>query len=67
MESVQLLNKIGRLPTELRSEVNDFVDFLLKKGEKESKKERPKFGCAKGEIYMSSDFDESLEDFKNYM
>jgi hypothetical protein len=25
------------------------------------------FGCAKGEFIMKSDFDESLEDFKDYM
>lgn len=67
MENVQLLNKINNLPTELRSEVNDFVDFLLGKGEKESKKKQPKFGCAKGQIYISPDFDEPLEDFKDYM
>jgi prevent-host-death family protein len=27
----------------------------------------PKFGSAKGLIKMSDDFDEPLEDFKNYM
>ena len=25
------------------------------------------FGCAKGEFIMADDFDEPLEDFKNYM
>jgi len=67
MENVQLLNKITKLPSELRSEVNDFVDFLVRKGERELEKKRPKFGCAKGQIYMSPDFDESLEDFNDYM
>lgn len=30
-------------------------------------KPRPKFGSAKGLIKMSNDFDEPLEDFKDYM
>ena len=30
-------------------------------------KPRPKFGSAKGLIKISDDFDEPLEDFKNYM
>ncbi len=28
---------------------------------------RPKFGSAKGLIWMAPDFDEPLEDFKDYM
>jgi hypothetical protein len=32
-----------------------------------SSKPRPKFGSAKGLIEMSDDFDEPLEDFKDYM
>jgi len=33
----------------------------------ESQKKAPKFGCMKGKIWMSDDFDEPLEDFKEYM
>jgi len=29
--------------------------------------ERGGFGCAKGEFIMADDFDEPLEDFKDYM
>ncbi len=67
MEQVQLNAKIGYLPAELKMQVNDFVDFLLSKRKKEEKKRQPKFGCAKGQIYMSPDFDEPLDDFKDYM
>jgi Protein of unknown function (DUF2281) len=67
MEYTQLYTKISVLPTELKSEVNDFVDFLLNKRIKRIKKKSPKFGCAKGLIYISPDFDEPLEDFKDYM
>ena len=28
---------------------------------------KPQYGCAKGMITMTEDFDEPLEDFKNYM
>ena len=67
MERTQLYTKIGYLPTNLKSEVNDFVDFLLTKRKKEIKEKKPEYGCAKGQIYMSPDFDEPLEDFKEYM
>ncbi len=35
--------------------------------QKENKKKTPKFGCAKGQIFLSSDFDEPLNDFIDYM
>ena len=30
-------------------------------------KKVPVFGCLKGQIWMAEDFDEPLEDFKDYM
>ena len=66
MEQAQLYSKISVLPTDLQSEVNDFVDFLLNKRKRYKGKETG-FGCAKGEIYISQDFDEPLDDFKEYM
>ncbi len=67
MDTTKLHTKISSLPPNLKSEVNDFVDFLLNKRRKETKKKKPKFGCAQGKIYMSPDFDEPLDDFKDYM
>lgn len=67
MEQLQLFTKINYLPADLKSEVNDFIDFLLSKKQKKEKKKIPKFGCAKGQIYISPDFDEPLDDFKEYM
>ena len=67
MEQIQLYAKISYLPSDLKSEVNDFVDFLLSKRKKEIKKKQPKFGCAHGRIYISPDFDDPLDDFKEYM
>ena len=62
-----LYTKINYLPTELKTEVNDFIDFLLSKRKSELKKKQPKFGCAKGQIYLSPDFDEPMADFKDYI
>lgn len=67
MEHTHLYTKISSLPNDIKSEVNDFIDFLLKKRKKEIKQKKPKFGCAKGQIYMSPDFDEPLEDFNPYI
>ena len=63
MNQTQLYTKLSYLPSELKSEVNDFIDFLINKRKKQIKKKKPKFGCAKGQIFMSSDFDEPLNDF----
>jgi hypothetical protein len=67
MEQIQLYTKLNYLPTDLKSEVNDFIDFLINKRKIEIKKKIPIFGCAKGQIYLSHDFDEPLVDFKEYM
>ena len=67
MKQIQLYTKINYLPSDLKAEVNDFIDSLLSKRKNELKKRQPKFGCAKGQIYTSPDFDSPLEDFKDYM
>ncbi len=36
MEHIQLYTKLNYLPTDLKSEVNDFIDFLLSKRKKEN-------------------------------
>lgn len=67
MKQVHLYNKINFLPDNLRSEVNDFIDFLLSKKPKKDKESKPQFGCLKGQIVMAEDFDAPLDDFKDYM
>jgi len=42
------------------------LTFTPKVAMQEEKKERG-FGCAKGQFWMADDFDEPLEDFKDYM
>lgn len=67
MSDIQLYSRITALPEDLQRQVADFVEFLESKtGSKVEKKER-KFGFAKGFFVMSDDFDEPLDDFKEYM
>ncbi len=70
MENVILYTKLATLPENLKSEVSDFIDFLLTKAKKDKKNTsipKPIFGSAKGMFKMNADFDEPLEDFKDYM
>lgn len=76
MDNSFLYSKLNSLPDELKKEVNDFIDFLLSKNQEpkkqqakkeKPKKEGPKFGFAKGMFEMSNDFNEPLDDFKDYM
>ncbi len=70
MSETVLLEKIKKLPEDSKEELYDFVDQLEKKSKKEQERhgkiERA-FGSLKGVFKMSDDFDEPLEDFKEYM
>ena len=63
----QIYTKLNLLPDELKQEVLDFIEFLLHKQKKKPAKKTPKFGSGKGLFYMAPDFDEPLDDFKEYM
>jgi len=70
MGNAMLYNKLKTLPENLKSEVSDFIDFLLSKtvnDKKNTSNPKPIFGNAKGMFKVKSDFDEPLEDFKDYM
>ena len=71
--STEFLEKIEKLPSEKKKEVEDFVDFLIAKAKAEIDKNsnngiKPGFGGGKG-IFgkMSDDFDEPLDEMKEYM
>lgn len=68
---IELLEKIQSLPYDKQKEVVDFVDSLIFKTSVEKNDDfqiKPGFGGGKGFIlYMADDFDEPLEDFKDYM
>ncbi len=70
MENISLYNKLSSLPDQMKAEVGDFIEFLLSKAKKEktvTDKPRPKFGSGKGMFITGPEFDEPLEDFKEYM
>lgn len=67
MSDTQLYTQITALPNNLKKEVEDFIAFLQSKAEPEKKNIRRTYGYAKGFFTMSDDFDEPLEDFKEYM
>lgn len=63
-----ILAQLNQLPDNLKNEVMDFIEFLMSKNQNAlTTKNRPKFGSAKGKYKMSVDFDEPLDDFKEYM
>lgn len=67
MNTLTLVQKIAELPPQLQNEVADFVDFLREKKVGTFPEKRPVFGSAKGMFVMAPDFDEPLDDFKEYM
>ena len=67
MTNTQINQRLHFLKPSFKTEVYDFIEFLLTKQKKETKIPTPQFGCAKGRFKMSSDFDEPLEDMKEYM
>jgi hypothetical protein len=68
MDRILQYNQLSELPKDIQTEVRHFIEFLLSKMPKNpSHHNKSKFGSAKGKIRMSSDFDESLDDFKDYM
>jgi len=69
-----LNGKIEMLPLHKQQEVSDFVDFLLlypnnaDTKNNSSGNKHPYAGCMKGAFgEMSDDFNEPLDDFKDYM
>ena len=68
MTDIDIYIKMVTLPDNLKNEVGNFIDFLKTKTQaKEEVKPSRKAGLAKGLIRMREDFDEPLDDFKEYM
>jgi hypothetical protein len=66
MDNIFLYNKLASLPENMKSEVLDFIDSLMDKTKKTPPKKKPKFGSGKGMFKMKKNFDQPLEDFKEY-
>lgn len=75
MNTQNLFYQFQSLPKDLQKQVEDFIQSLLAKNQKETdnseEQKTPvyrKAGTMKGLVlYMSDDFDEPLEDFNEYM
>ena len=67
MNNIVLYNKLASLPDNLKAEVGDFIDFLATKAKKKQNKIKPKFGSGKDMFVIKPDFDQPLDDFKEYM
>lgn len=65
MDNLLLYSKFSNLPDSMKSEVSNFIDFLMAKNEIKLKK-KPKFGSAKGMFKMKKNFDDPIDDFKDY-
>ena len=67
MSNLGILDKLETLPDNLKQEAVDFIDFLVERAKMPKKKIIPQAGSAKGLIKIYPDFDEPLDDFKEYM
>ena len=67
MDNILLYTKLISLPDNAKSEVSDFIDYLLNKTKNNSTKKKPKFGSGKGMIKMKKNFDDPIDDFNAYM
>lgn len=69
MSDLNLYMRISTLPNPLKTEILDYMDFLVARRLKRKKtfEKHPKAGCMKGTFIMNPDFDEPLDDFKEYM
>ena len=63
-----IYRKLEQLPENLQVEILSYIENLISSSFKSPPelKERP-FGFAKGTFIISNDFDEPLEDLKEYM
>ena len=66
MDKLSLYSQFNSLPQHLKDEVMDFIEFLKLKSKKTKKTNKREFGCLKGKIEMNSDFEQPLDDFKEY-
>ncbi|MGL5871739.1 MAG: type II toxin-antitoxin system Phd/YefM family antitoxin [Xenococcaceae cyanobacterium] len=75
MREINLKEASENLPHLVEAVINGEEVIIIKENRpvakltrlESSPKRRPQFGSAKGLITMSDDFDEPLEDFKEYM
>ncbi len=72
MIETAILKNVEKLPESVKQAVLDYIEFLVNRYTQETPKtekaaKRGGLGIWKGKIWMSDDFDEPLEDLKDYM
>ena len=69
MSDLTYLDKVKLMPPDYQQEVKNFIDYVWEKklGLSSEKQSSRNSGLLKGKMWMSADFDEPLEDFKDYM
>ena len=67
MSEPSLYTKISTLPQSIQKKIVDYMEFLIQKHKRQDNKIHTKAGCMKGIFKMSPDFNEPLDDFKQYM
>jgi len=73
MSTIELIELINKLPSDKQKEVEDLVSSLLAQTNSEPQKQssieiKAGFGGGKGIFgYIADDFDEPLDEFKDYM
>ena len=70
--SATILDKVSMLSVQEQQAVEKFIQELLDKHkevgtESIAEKRRRNFGWAKGQIWMADDFNDTPEDFKDYL
>lgn len=62
--------QLSSLPDDVRQQVLDFIEFLMRRkqdGGPQGKRKPPVPGLAKGMVTVPDDFDAPLDDLKEYM
>jgi hypothetical protein len=62
--------QLSSLPEDVRKQVLDFIEFLMRRKQDDGplgKRKAPAPGLAKGMLTVPADFDAPLDDFKEYM
>ncbi|GEO09832.1 type II toxin-antitoxin system VapB family antitoxin [Segetibacter aerophilus] len=69
MSDLAFLETVKLMPPDYQQEVKDFIEFVWEKklGKEPLSQGKRIPGLFKGKMWMSPDFDEPLEDFKDYM
>lgn len=70
MSDLTFLEKVNLMPPDFQQEVKGFIDFVWEKkmGLQHNVDKNGRIpGLLKGKMRMSPDFDETPEDFKDYM